>query len=100
MPDKIKVEIDSSLEELIPRFLNNMNNNVTLFREALEKGDMETCRSTGHKIKGSGGGYGFNKITEIGKTIEEAAKASDSDSIAKAVDEYEDYLSRIEVVYV
>jgi sigma-B regulation protein RsbU (phosphoserine phosphatase) len=35
-----------------------------------------------HDLKGSGGGYGFNEISTIGKSIEEAAKRSDGEAIA------------------
>ena len=34
----------------------------------------DSLRTFGHNIKGSGGMYGFNEITEIGAVIEAAAK--------------------------
>ena len=99
MADKIPVKVDSALEDLIPGFLENMSKNVELFREAIAKNDFEFCRARGHNIKGSGGGYGFHRISELGKVIEDAAKAEDMGTITKAVDEYEDYLNRVDITY-
>ena len=100
MADKIKIEVDSALEDLIPGFLNNMNENVRLFREALGKDDFDFLRSRGHNIKGSGGGYGFDRITALGRIIEAAAKESNKDPIVEAVNELEDYLGRVDIVFV
>jgi len=100
MSQEILVKIDSALEDLIPGFLENMNKNVGLFREALAGDDIEFCRSRGHNLKGSGGGYGFDRITEIGKVIENAAKAGDKPTISQSVDELEDYLNRVKVTFV
>jgi hypothetical protein len=53
----------------------------------------------GHGMKGSGGGYGFDAITNIGRKIEAAAKAGDAEAIRGGRDELALYLERIEVVY-
>ena len=50
-------------------------------------------------MKGSGGGYGFDGITAIGKAIEIAAKAQDSGEIERQVVELETYLERMDIVY-
>ena len=50
-------------------------------------------------MKGSGGGYGFDVISEIGKTIEQAAKDKNDDVIKNSVQELDSYLDRVEVVY-
>ena len=43
-------------------------------RAALAGSDHDALRVLGHRLKGSGGGYGISQLTEIGTRIEEAAK--------------------------
>ena len=97
--EKIVVKIDADLEDLIPDFLKNRHTDVETMRSALSSGDFESIRITGHSMKGSGGGYGFDHITDIGKCIEDAAKVQNGNEIKKQVDELVSYLDRISVVY-
>jgi len=50
-------------------------------------------------MKGSGAGYGFDTISEIGKSVEQAAKEKNSEEIQKQVKALSAYLDRVEVVY-
>lgn len=97
--DKIIVHIDSDLEELIPGYLDNRRRDIQSMLEALERGDYETIRVLGHSMKGSGGGYGFDPITEIGSCLEQGAKARDREGVQKWVGELLSYLEGIDVVY-
>ena len=40
----------------------------------LEAGDYEGVRESGHQLKGAGSSYGFDAITDIGRSLEQAAK--------------------------
>ncbi len=97
--DKVTVKIDSDLEELIPGYLENRHKDIQSIKDNLGSEDFESIRMLGHSMKGSGGGYGFEYVSEVGKCIEEAAKVSDVDSINAQIANLEDYLSRIEVVF-
>ncbi|HOP86726.1 MAG TPA: Hpt domain-containing protein [Syntrophorhabdaceae bacterium] len=97
---KIHVKIDADLKELIPGYINNRYLDIENIIIALEKSDYETIRILGHSMKGSGGGYGFDAITEIGGVIEAAAKEKNNDVIKGKVEELKDYLSKIEIIYV
>jgi HPt (histidine-containing phosphotransfer) domain-containing protein len=97
---KIVVNVDMELEDLIPGFLENRRGDVNRLRSALAEGDFDTIRVLGHSMKGSGGGYGFDAITAIGREIEDAARARDSEAIARCVEQLADYLDRVEVVFV
>lgn len=95
----ITVKIDKDLEDLIPGYLENRRKDVVSIREALKNNDLETIGILGHSMKGSGGGYGFDRITEIGKLIEESAKNMDREGITGHINELSRYLTRIEIVY-
>lgn len=53
----------------------------------------------GHRLKGEGGGYGFDDISAIGARMEEAAKEADVPKISVEVEALAVYLDRVEVVY-
>ncbi len=99
MDGKISVRIDKDLEDLIPGYLENRRKDIAAIGDALTRGDYDAIRVLGHGMKGSGGGYGFDAITNIGRKIEAAAKAGDAAAIRGGRDELVFYLERIEIVY-
>ena len=96
---KILVRVDPDLADLIPGFLNNRRKDIAAMREALKHGDFETVRVLGHSMKGAGGGYGFDAITEIGAALEEAAKDNNHEKALRGLRDLAAYLDRVEVVH-
>ena len=99
MSEKIRVSIDPDLEDLIPGFLNNRRNDVVQIRASLLTGDYTKIRLLGHSMKGAGGGYGFDPITDYGGEIEQAALKQDAATVEVFVSRLEDYLARVEPVF-
>ncbi|OSM05129.1 Hpt domain-containing protein [Magnetofaba australis] len=97
--DKIVVVIDRDLEDIVPGYIENRHKDIEALRKAVEEGDTETANVLGHRMKGSGAGYGFDEITEIGRHIETSAKSNDIDGVKKGVADLESYLQRVEVTY-
>ena len=95
----IVVEVDPELEELIPKYLENRHRDVQSIVDARERGDFEAIRLLVHSMKGSGGGYGFDAITDIGQSMEQAAKAGNREEISKWAQQLQVYLDHVEVVY-
>lgn len=95
---KIAIRPPTGVRDLIPHYLQNRANDVTILRRALEERNFEILRRTGHSMKGSGGGYGFRGLTEIGDRIEAAALREDVVTVQSCVGELVDYLERVEVV--
>ena len=97
--EKIIIAIDDEcILELIPDYLADRRNEVKVLLDAVMQKDFETLQSLGHKMKGSGGGYGFDPITVIGGKLEAAAKAQDLPAIEQEIADLRDYLERVEVV--
>lgn len=97
--EKIIILIDDEdVLELIPDYLLSCRNELDVLRDAAAQKDFEILRGLGHKMKGSGGGYGFDRITEIGGNLESSAKAQDLSAIELGIAELRDYLDRVEVV--
>ena len=97
--EKIIVHVDPDIADLIPGFLENRHKDIKTMGEAVTQGDFEAIQVLGHSMKGAGGSYGFDAITDIGKALEQAAIAKDSGGIKKSVQELSAYLDCVEVVY-
>ncbi len=97
--EKIVVHINPDLEDLIPEYQENRHRDIQSISEALQKGDYETIRILGHNMKGSGEGYGFEAITAIGRSIEQAAKDRNPQEINRQIQELSSYLEKVEVVH-
>ncbi|HET7057290.1 MAG TPA: Hpt domain-containing protein [Nitrospiraceae bacterium] len=94
----ISIRVDPEIAVLIPGFLANRHKDIVSLLAAVDQGDFETARILGHSMKGSGGGYGFDGITDIGAEIETAAGRNDSVAIRSQVKALSRYLARVEVV--
>jgi CheY-like chemotaxis protein len=97
--DRLQVHAKAGLEDLIPGYLANRRHDLLALYEAVNRGDLPAARTIGHGMKGSGHGYGFPAISEIGRSIEQCASSQDAAGIVKQVSSLEDYLLRLEVVY-
>lgn len=99
MSDRIVVRIDAQLAELIPGYLRNRQEDLEAIDTALARGDFDSIHFIGHSMKGSGGGYGFDDITEFGLQLERAALAADADEVRRWARQLAAYCERVEVVY-
>ena len=97
--NRLTVEISSDLEDIVPIFLGNREQDLRTLRDALTRRDLGTIQTIGHRLKGDGGGYGFDRISEIGTTMELAAKQQDYATIEQQILQLEDYLRRVHVIY-
>ena len=97
--DRIIVRIDPDLEAIVPGFLANRRRDLVTIEGCLKQGDFNTVRMLGHRMKGDGGGYGFDQISTIGDSLEQAVMVQDGPLIERQVALLKDFLSRVEVVY-
>lgn len=93
------VTVARDLEDLVPTFMKNRGKELEALRAALAGGDFEQLRQIGHRMKGVGNSYGFEKVSVLGKTIEDCAKGGDRAILAASIAEYADYLAKVKVVY-
>ena len=91
--------VDSDLEDLVPGYLDGRHEDVDAILNALENGDYEAIRILGHTMKGTGGGYGFDAITDFGKSIEIAAKEKNREEVLVRVNELKKYLDNVKIIY-
>ena len=65
----------------------------------MENQDFEAIGFWATPVKGTGGGYGFDAITEMGHALEEAGQKKNVAAIRQVVAALEDYLQAVEVVF-
>ena len=93
------VRVLASLADLVPGFLDGRRRDIDAIAAALERSDYDNVRILGHNMKGSGAGYGFNRITEIGTSLEQAAGRRAPAEIRAQSAELVRYLDGLHVVY-
>jgi len=96
---RVTVYIDPDLEEIVPGFLNNRRNDAAALVTAIQRNDLKTVRLLGHRMKGDGGGYGFQEISRIGEALEQAALREDREVMKQQTTALTNFLAQVEVVY-
>ena len=97
---RLIVQIGRDFEDIAPIFLANRHKDVQTLHQALSDADFGTIQMLGHRMKGDGGGYGFDRISEIGAAMEQEAEQQDHPACKEQLAQLEDFLARVEVVYV
>lgn len=97
--DRIPVSVDRDLEDIVPIFLENRRRDIHTLRASVGSQDFETIGMLGHRMKGDGGGYGFDVISEIGGALELAVGRRDYPAIERLTTRLEDFLDRVTVLY-
>ncbi|HZD54303.1 MAG TPA: Hpt domain-containing protein [Woeseiaceae bacterium] len=93
------VTVPKDLEDLIPMFMSNRRKELETLRSALAARDLEQLRQLGHRMKGVGNSYGFEKVSTLGKQIEDGARSGDRAALQACIAEYDDYLARVSITY-
>ncbi len=83
---------------LIPDFLTRKRGDLQILKDALESGDLTAIARLGHKIKGEGGSFGFNAMSDIGAALEIAGKKGDAASSRQLVADLSEYLEKVDIV--
>ncbi|MGA1867998.1 MAG: ATP-binding protein [bacterium] len=97
--NNIIVYADPDLKDLIPEYLRDIRYDAEKMQASLAQDDFETIRTIAHRMKGSGGGFGFDQISELGLKLHSTAIDKNAREIQRFLDELIFYLEHIEVVY-
>jgi two-component system, sensor histidine kinase and response regulator len=96
--ERIVVRADESLRAVIPRYLESRRKDVETILAALEGSDFASIAALGHKMCGTGAGYGFPPVTALGAALEQAAREKDGAAIREHAAGLSRYLARVTVV--
>lgn len=93
------VSVDADMEDIVPGYLEKRRNEIAKYRTALAAGDFDAIRMLGHKMKGTGGGYGLPVLTEIGGKLEEQALARDAQGLRQKIEELAQYVNSVRLEF-
>ncbi|MFZ1908954.1 MAG: Hpt domain-containing protein [Burkholderiales bacterium] len=93
------VVVAKDIADLVPVFMNNRKKELETLRTALAAQDFAQLRQLGHRMKGVGNSYGFSRVSDLGKSIEDGAISEDRSALGASIDEYANYLAHVNVIY-
>ena len=86
---------DPDLGELVEMYVDEMPERIESLRSLLAAEDWNELSRFAHQIKGAGGSYGFEQLTPLAFTLEQAAREADlPDAIRAACDALVDACGR------
>lgn len=94
------IRVDAELAEIIPAYLQHRREELARLPALLQAGSFDEVRVIGHKLRGSGGGYGLDPLTEIGERMENAAKAKDKTALAAQAAELAEFIESVQIEFV
>ena len=95
--EKIRLNVEPGLRELVPGFLDNRRRDLERLRNALHSGDLAAIRDVGQNIRAFSRVYGFDELTALGEEIRSAADECSTLRIVHLQGQLADYLSRVEL---
>lgn len=95
----VQIKVHPNLKDLIPDYLNNRKSDLISMREALIVENFDLIYKISHKIKGSGGTYGFSDLSHLASMIEDFALKKDKVELLSKIEKMEKYLREIEIKF-
>jgi len=93
------VLLNKDLQDLIPGYIDNRYLDLHQISSYLKLKDFESIELIGHRMKGSGSGYGLDTVSRLGKKLATAAAFEQSSIIEDVVKELTVYLEQIDIIY-
>lgn len=94
---KIMIQIPEELLDIAPGYLEKRNRELAPLKDALTRNDWEFITKLCHKIKGTAGGYGFEGLGFIAKSLEMAAKAENVGTCENVLADLQNYLENVQI---
>ncbi len=96
----MKIKVDADLKDLMPVYLQGRRDELPLIAALLEKGDFAGLKAIGHKLHGSGGGFGLDYLTELGRRMENSAANCEKAALSAQAAELKEFIKNLEIEYV
>ncbi len=97
--DGAVVYVREKLINVLPVFLQSVDDGVRAMRRAYGEKDFEKLYRHGHNLKGSAASFGFNRLAKLGGDIQSAAEGREIERIDGLLKEFSEYVERLEVRY-
>ena len=91
--------VESDLKDLIPEFLNRKRKDAEKIAQAARDADFKTLAALGHQLKGEGGSFGFEAVSDLGASLQAAANQQDIGAAKRLSAQLAAYLEKVQIVY-
>lgn len=96
-PDSVRA--DAEFADMIPGFLADRRAETPELALAARTGDFERVATAAHRLIGSGGSYGFARLSALARELEKAALERDAARVEARLEAVAAYLRDVTVVY-
>ena len=90
-----RYNIPEELLEIIPGYINRRGDDVQMLKIMISNRDFDAIRKLGHKLKGNGASFGFDRITDIGNKLMQSCEKKDYSTVANLINEFETEINLI-----
>ena len=97
--EEIIVVVSKDLKEIFPNFLKNRKQDLDQIKTFIQDNNFAGIQTISHKLAGNAGSYGLKDLGIIGASMEDACKKKDIIEIEKLFNHYQDYISKLKVVF-
>jgi CheY-like chemotaxis protein len=95
----IRIQVEEGMEDVVSGYLGKRRAEIPVYPASLAGGDFDAIKKLAHKMKGTGWGYGFPRLTELGGALESAAIRKDALAARENLEELALYLSGVELEF-
>lgn len=92
-----RYNIPEELLEIIPGYLDRRGQDIQELKMALEHEDFKTVHAIGHKLKGNGASYGFEKISNLGLDLMNASVQQNKKDLVQLTSDLEREVAEIKL---
>lgn len=97
--NKIIISVDPDLADLVPGYFENRKLELQSLKHFFEQQKWMEIQMIGHKLKGNAASYGFEKLTDLGASLEESAKIKNQELTQQLILQIETYLTSVELKF-
>ena len=97
--ETIVIQVNPRIGDIVDSYLEHRNQDVESLLEALDRGEFDTIKHLAHDLVGTGGSFGFEDMSLIGRSLESAAENKETAEIKLLVEDLAEYLCNVQVVY-
>jgi CheY-like chemotaxis protein len=95
--DRIAISVEPDMRDAVPGYLEKRRTDLSSCYKALAEGNLPLIAGIGHKMKGTGAGFGFPFLTEMGGKLEAAARGAKTDEVKTTMDELASWFERVDL---
>lgn len=87
---------DPDYAEILAIFVDSVHDQRQALRDALDRESFEELRTLAHQLKGAGGGYGFDGLSQHAAALEQACRLGGPLDVVAALEELTAYMARMD----